>query len=103
MLLAVYQYCVQKTTNFSLKLFFFFLPIPQSYQITLFLGLSQSYTSIDCLIPLWDLLLSAFIVQCVCALLERIKSLLIDALLPDLSIWRAAAPLNADSQAGDAW
>lgn len=33
----------------------------------------------------------------------RIKSLLIDALLPDLGIWRADALLNVDSQARDAW
>lgn len=33
----------------------------------------------------------------------RIKSLLIDALLPDLSIWRADALLNVDSQARHAW
>lgn len=33
----------------------------------------------------------------------RIKSLLIDALLPDLSIWWADALLNVDSQARHAW
>lgn len=33
----------------------------------------------------------------------RIKSLLIDSLLPDLSIWWADALLNVDSQARDAW